>query len=221
MKFQDKIQAIELRKNGLSYSEILKKINVSKSTLSLWLRNIELSDDQQHHLYVTLRQQNAYKLARGRREAKIKLSKKIIKEATAEFIKVKNDAEFVSGLMLYWAEGDKAETTEMVKFTNSDPAMIKFMMGWFRKICTVPENKFRIALHIHSLHCRKDLEVYWSKTTSVPLFQFNKTQIKQTTLKQRRNVLYNGTCSIRICNKNLFRKIKGWKLGFQKKYNLN
>lgn len=221
MKFHDKIRATELRREGRSYSEILKKIKVSKSTLSLWLRHIELSKDQQHHLYVTLRQQNAYNLAKGKREEKIRLTKRIINVALEEFIELMNDTEFIAGLMLYWAEGDKAETTEMVKFTNSDPAMIVFMMKWFRQICNVPENKFRIALHIHNLHCRKDIEKYWSKITKIPLLQFNKTQIKLTTLTQRRNALYDGTCSIRICNKNLFRKIKGWKLGFQKKFNLN
>ena len=46
MKFNDKIAAIGLRKKGKTYSQILKKINVSRSSLSLWLRNIELTDSQ-------------------------------------------------------------------------------------------------------------------------------------------------------------------------------
>jgi len=220
MKLEQKLEAIKLRRKGKSYKEILGRLKVSKSTLSLWLRNVPLTPSQRHRIYITLKQQNAYKLAKKKQAYKLELTKKIIDESINEFEQLKNNHLFIAGLMLYWAEGDKTEANEMVKFSNADTAMIKFMMKWFRQICQVPEKKFRIALHIHELHCRKDIEVYWSKITEIPLGQFNKTQVKPTTLKHRRNPLYNGTCSIRVYNKNLFRKIKGWKLGFQKKFDL-
>jgi hypothetical protein len=95
--------------------------------------------------------------------------------------------------------------------------MIKLMMEWFRKVCRVPEEKFRIGLHIHKLFCRKDVKNYWSKLTKIPLHQFHKTQIKPTSLRHRKNPLYNGTCAIRIESRDLFRRIKGWKLAFLKK----
>ena len=38
MKLNERIEAIRLRKLGKSYSEIRKKVKVSKGTLSLWLR---------------------------------------------------------------------------------------------------------------------------------------------------------------------------------------
>jgi transcriptional regulator with XRE-family HTH domain len=44
-KSVEKTKAIKLRKQGLSYSEIIKKIDVSRSTLSLWLRDISLSNN--------------------------------------------------------------------------------------------------------------------------------------------------------------------------------
>jgi len=122
--------------------------------------------------------------------------------------------------MLYWAEGDKSDEQERVKFSNSDPVMIIFIMEWFRKICKVPENKFRICLHVHELHCRKDMQEYWSKITGIPFSQFYKTQIKPTSLKHRKNKLYNGTCAVTIYNKDLFRRIKGWKSGFLEKMNI-
>lgn len=220
MKMKQKLEAIRLRKTGKSYKEILKRLKVSKSTLSLWLRDIRLTPKQHRRIYVTLRQVNAYRMAKKKQKDKLELTQKIIKESMCEFEKLKDDHLFIAGLMLYWAEGDKTEANEMVKFSNSDPIMIKLLMRWFREACRVPEQKFRIALHIHELHCRKNIEQYWSKITGISVAQFNKTQIKPTALKHRRNPLYDGTCSIRVCNKNLFRKIKGWKLGFQKKFNL-
>lgn len=121
--------------------------------------------------------------------------------------------------MLYWAEG--AKKYESIKFSNSDPDMIKFMMRWFREICQVQEVKFKIALHIHSLLIRRDVEKYWSEVTGIPLTQFQKTYIKQTSLGQRKNILYNGTCVICIYDRDLFRKIMGWKAGFLEKIGIN
>ncbi len=220
MKFKQRQTAETLRKNGASYDEILKSIKVSKSTLSLWLRNITLTDEQKKILYTVPRQKNAYNLAKINQNKKIQVTKAILKESSLEVKNLLDNKLFLSGLMLYWAEGDKSEMIEPVKFTNSDPLMIKLMIRWFKEICEVPEEKIRIALHIHELHNKIEIEKYWSNITGVSLEQFNKTQIKESTIKYRRNMLYEGTCSIRIHNKNLFRKIKGWKIGFQKYFNL-
>ena len=49
-KIEEKNKAIELRKQGLSYKEILEQISVAKSSLSLWLRNVGLSKKQKQRL---------------------------------------------------------------------------------------------------------------------------------------------------------------------------
>jgi len=38
-------QAVELRKQGLSYNQITKIVPVSKSTLSLWLKDVGLTEE--------------------------------------------------------------------------------------------------------------------------------------------------------------------------------
>jgi len=212
MKFTEKIKAIHLRNLGKSYGEIRKKIKVSKGTLSLWLRDIELTPEQKTELKG--RQKSRHWGAKANQGKRIERTKKIIKEAKKEIKHLFKNSLFLSGLMLYWAEGDKSEETEIVKFSNSDPIMIKLIMKWFRKICKVPESKFRVCLHIHKLHCRKNIQEYWSRVTGVPFKQFYKTQIKPTSLGQRKNKLYNGTCAVTVPNRDLFRRIKGWKIGF-------
>lgn len=220
MKSNEKIKAIKLRKLGKSYGEIRKKIRVSKSSLSLWLRDVKLTSEQEKRLYVTLRLKNAYKGAKIKQEKRIKITKQTINKAIKEARRLYKTPLFLAGLMLYWAEGNKSDNVEEVKFNNSDPVMIELIMRWFREICKVPENKFKICLHIHKLHCRKDVKKYWSKITGVPLSQFYKTQVKPTSLRHRKNKLYNGTCTITVHNKELFRKIKGWKMGFLEKINI-
>jgi len=220
MKLEEKIKAIKLRKKGKSYGEILEKMKVSKGTLSLWLRGVRLAPEQYKRLYVTLRRRNAYKAAKSRQEQRVERTRQIIKNAITEIELLKGNHLFLIGLMLYWCEGDKSDKAETVKFSNSDPILIKLMMRWFREVCRVEEKRFRVELHIHSLHCRQGVEKYWADLTDIPLSQFHKTQIKASSLRHRRNRLYNGTCAIRISDKDLFRRIKGWKIGFAKHMSL-
>jgi len=217
MKLDEKDKALRLRKQGKSYSEICKKINVSKGTLSLWLRDIGLTAKQIAELKG--RQKSRYEGAKANQRKRIENTERIISESKQEVRFLYKNPLFLAGLMLYWAEGDKSETLERVGFSNSDPEMIILAMRWFREVCRVPEEKFRIGLFVHELHCRKDVENYWSEIANVPLSQFHKTYVKPTSLGHRRNILYNGTCSVIINNKELFRKIKGWKLGVLEKIN--
>jgi transposase len=46
MKVLEKDKAIELRKQGKTYTEIQKRIPISKSCLSYWLRDIKLNREQ-------------------------------------------------------------------------------------------------------------------------------------------------------------------------------
>ena len=206
MDFSRKIKAIELRKNGSSYSEIRKVLNTSKSTLSNWLKDIELTDGQKTRL--SRLQATGYIGAKANQAKSQAHHNKIREAAKKEALPLSNNVAFVSGLMLYWAEGDKR--TGRVQFSNSDPAMIKLMMKWFRQFCEVPEEKFRIGLFIHSLHINQDYLAFWSKVTGVPASQFNKPYIKPTIFSIRKSRLYEGTCVIKVHSKDLASKILGW-----------
>jgi hypothetical protein len=210
MKYQEKLQAIKLRKEGKSYGIIRKIVKVSKASLSIWLKDVEIRPDIQKEMLIG-REKSRYFAALAKRNDCIKRTKKIVDSAEKEFKHLVKSDLFLSGLLLYWAEGDKKQ--ERVKFANSDKDMIWLMMRWFREVCHVPESKFRIALHIHNLHMKHKVKEYWSKVTGVNQNQFNKVYIKKTTLKHKRIPLYEGTCSIVVCSKELFRKIVGWRRG--------
>lgn len=209
--------ARRLRQSGKSYSEILNVVKVSKSTISVWLRDMPLSQKQIAEL--TGRNKSRYSGSKARQKARIDLTKKIIRQSKIESTNYLNDKLFLSGLMLYWAEGTK-RGGEIVNFSNSDPNMIKLMMKWFRKVCNVKEEKFRIQVHMHSLLHGNVIRNYWSNITGIKQNQFHKLIIKKTSLGHRKNVLYYGTCCIRICDKNLFRKIMGWKIGVLENFGL-
>ena len=197
--------ARKLRKQGLSYSEIRKTVPVAKSTVSRWCRDIELTHKQKARLGALYDMQ-----CQGAKANKIKRTKEIeeIKAiARSEILPISEHEFKIAGLMLYWAEGNK---TEKVGVSNSDIKLVQFMMKWFRQICKVPESKFRAYLNLHSGQDENRIKQYWSKITGLPLSQFGKSYIKKEGTGHRKNILYNGTIRISICNSNLLHRILAW-----------
>ena len=219
MKFAEMQKARTLRSEGLSLKEIKELVPASKSTLSLWLRDIHLTGEQIRNLKT--KQERARQMVGEMKKAeRHKRAKEAHEKGKREFASLLKNPLFLCGLSLYWAEGDK-HRQERVKFTNSDPLMIKIMMRWFREICKVPEAKFRIALHIHDIKMAEDPKSFWSKLTGVRKSQFQKIWVKPSSLRQRRNVLYNGTCGIVVNDRALFRRIGGWKEACHNYFNIS
>lgn len=211
MRFEDKLKAVNLRQKGFSYKEISQKLDLTKSTLSDWLKDIELTSEQKQRL-MTKKLSSGYKGAKSNQRYAEKRRRIIIERAKKEAPSFICNPLFVAGLMLYWAEGSKGRY-ERIEFTNSDPELIRLMMRWFREICHVEEKNFKIYLYLHKFHVRKDVRNFWSAVAGVPLNQFRKDIIKPTIHSQRTNKLYEGTCRISISRVDLFRRIMGWQAG--------
>src|SRR3989344_780806 len=208
-----------MRRKGASYLTILKHVKVSKSSLSLWLRGVYLSEKQKARL-LQGREISRDAASKAKHQHRIEQTAEIVQKSKQDVKSLMHNPLFPVGLALYWAEGTKNQS-EKVQFTNSDEQMVALMMRWFREICLVPESKFRVHMHIHNLHVRTHIENFWSRITGIPRTQFYKTYIKQSSLGFRRNVLYNGTCAIVISNKELLRRIVGWKLGLSEVFNIS
>ena len=142
-----KRKAILLRKSGLSYGSIAKKLGISKSTASLWLYAIKLNYEQRKNLYSNQVKhlntgENSQRNRRAREvniiinEAKTKISKKISLESYRLF-----------GTALYWAEGSK---NKMFHMTNSDPSLIVFWVKWLKKIFNIQPNILKVKANIET-----------------------------------------------------------------------
>lgn len=218
MKKIEKEQAIKLRYEGYSLDEIRMALGVAKSSVSLWVRNIELTDAQKRHLEAKGFFREAVEKRRTSRlineEAKRQL---VIKAAQSSIKKISKKELWLIGVMLYWAEGGK--TQRLVRFSNGDPEMIKIMMAFFRDICEVPEAKFRGYIHIHPHLDHKNAERYWSEISEIPLKQFFKTYRKPNKSSQgKKNSLPCGTCDIYVMDTKLFFQIMGWAEGIFSAY---
>lgn len=213
MKVKEKKLARALRMKGWSLRAISSKIKCSKSVVSVWIRDIKLTDEQIDKLKSNQDKARAraakhpnssrQKWGRIRSAFRSKAEKDIPKRCSKETLKI-------AGSCLYWAEGYNASRNAII-FANTDPRMIKLIMRFFREACKIPEAKFRgkVAIHPH-LHVRK-AERYWSGVSSIPLEQFNKPLLAVSRAsKQKRDTLPFGTFSILIGDVYTCSKIKGW-----------
>lgn len=186
----------KLRLKGLSYREIQEKIPVSKSTISLWCRNVRLGDVQRDRL-------------RKKRDSSLKGIRAIQKmfwqrrcdafEKGVQMVeRMHADTDFIGGLMLYWAEGSKAGH---VILTHSDVRIILFMIRWFHKYFDVSPQHIRINLHLYAGQNERNMKQYWSEMTGVPVSNFQKTRMKREGLGYKRKDLYRGTVRIRVKRK--------------------
>jgi|SRR3989344_6812246 len=216
-RFKEKIKAIELRKKGSSIGEIARKIDVSKSVVSLWCRNIALTKKQIDNLHHKM-MSGSYKgrmiyLEKVRRERKEE-SLKLFNEGLNEIGKMSKRDIFISGVALYWAEGTKALSNEQTAFSNSSPKMIIFILEWFKEICGVSKDRFVIQIRINKIHKNrvKEVEQYWSQLTKLPMIQFTKTILINTVAKKvYTSNDYYGTVRITVRKgTQLRRKIIGW-----------
>ena len=213
-RIEDKFKAQALRRQGLSYREILQTISVSKSTISLWCKDIGLTEKQMLRLLKKKQfgqRKGSLIAAENKRRDRIERTERIKGEARKTLGKLNNRDRFVTGIALYAAEGNKSDGK--AGFSNADPKLIKFMMDWFLIFAKVPIEKMRGAIWLHEGLSEKKSKKFWSDLIDLPLSQFNKTyiaKVKSDSKKIRKNIHQYGVFQIRFSDSAIHRRIMGW-----------
>jgi len=183
----------------MSYSQIIKKIKVSKSSLSLWLRIYPLSQDQ----ISKLRNQNERRIEKYRKTMKQKRENKLRNyylEEKKKLLPLLKKEIYLSGLFLYWGEGNKA-ARHVLSVNNTDPAVMKFYLYWLIKALGVKKDKIHIYLHLYK-DMDKEMEIdYWVKELSLSKNNVSSIYIKEskkTEIDQKG--FGHGTCALVVHN---------------------
>jgi len=218
VKEREKELAIKLRRQGRTYREILMDVQVAKSTLSLWLREVGLSKSQKQRI-------TQKRLRAGLRGAMVKKQQRIdstniIKASAKRDVKHISKRElWLIGVALYWAEGDKEKTwskSSMLRFGNSDPNMVKVYIKWLLSILSVDRSQinFRIALHTNNKHRLLEIEKYWLNVTGFSKKYFQRVTYKKHNPKTNRKNIeanYFGLLNVNVKRSTaLNRKVAGW-----------
>jgi hypothetical protein len=198
----------DLRRLGLSYNEIARIIPVSKGTLSGWCRDLELPLDLRRRLAL-IRPKLDSQIALGPRRRKEALERKAaIRSAAQEEVRWRcADPFWIAGLVAYWSEGSK--TSSDVRFSNSDPGLVRLFIDWSQRF--LEGTGFSARLHLHTGQDERERIEFWSDITGVSTSHFGKTYYKKEGTGHRKNLLYNGTISIRLLgNGSQLQRVLGW-----------
>ena len=164
-KLAERQQARQLRRSGLPLAEIALRVGVSKSSVSLWVRDVEFEP--------------LPRPPRGRRRAPNALQRRklaeidrLVEEGRARIGRLSEREFLVAGVALYAGEGSKRDGA--VKFANTDPRMIAFYCAWLRRFFSVDEERLRVRLYLHEGLDLTASVAYWSDVTGIPPSQFQK-----------------------------------------------
>lgn len=211
MKREERDAARTLRKKGLSMNEIAEKLSVSKASVSAWVRDIPLTSIQRRVLSKNGFSVQAIELRRERRLANTReRHRAAMNEAKAHISTLTRHELLLVGTALYWGEGGKTGRG-MARLANSDPAIIRMTMRFFKEVCNVPLIKFRGHVHTFSHLNAKNAEAYWSEVSGIPRTQFFKTYSKPSVAsKGKKDSTPYGTFQIYVCDTKVLLTIKGW-----------
>ena len=220
----DKQKALLLRLEGLSYNQINKKLGVPKSTLSDWLRNVQLSDRANKRIKDRVWNKSVEALIKRNKHQThlaIERSRSIRNEAKKQIMTIAKRDLFLIGIALYWAEGYKRPkirdgkiiTHHPVSLTNADPNLIKVFLRFLREICDVSDDKIKAGLRIYEHQNAGHLLDFWGRVTGLAVDRFEKFYYgvsKSSLGKRPHNILPYGTIQIRVNNTALYHRIMGW-----------
>jgi hypothetical protein len=205
-------KARELRLQGWTYDQIQVELGCSKSSISLWVRDLPKPErrDPSEQAKLASRKRWEHELA-VRDEARQRT-----KEAAKQAIGGLSARElFLVGVGLYWAEGTKDkpyDRRENVTFVNSDPGMIQVYLSWL-DLLRVERERLRFNVMIHENADVPGAEQYWADLVGADRSTFNKTTLKKhnpKTVRKNTGESYRGCLAIKVLQgADLYRRIEG------------
>ncbi|MFD5777968.1 hypothetical protein [Streptomyces fungicidicus] len=205
-------KARELRLRGWTYDRIQVELGCSKSSISLWVRDLPKPERKRSPEEASAIARRGWEATLRRREEERQRTKQQAKQAVGNLTPREL---FLLGVGLYWAEGSKDkpyDRRENVVFVNSDPGMIQVYLSWL-DILGIERERLRFNVMIHENADVSGAEDYWAELTGADRSAFNKTTLKRHNPKTvRKNVGdgYRGCLVIKVLKSaDLYRRIEG------------
>jgi hypothetical protein len=203
----DRRIAIKLRQEGKSWTYIKDLLSLNRGTLTRWLKDVELTDEQKEKIFKESKVQRIERYivtVKARRQriidsAYLKEKKILGRISKRDFL--------IAGLFLYLGEGSKSDWWRII-ISNSNPTIIRFSVFWLNKILGIPVDQLRIQVHLYyDMDIKKEVN-FWLKTTGLKKSQIIKPYIKKTSSKAIDHATFgHGTCNVYTSNTKLKNKI--------------
>ena len=197
--------------DGLSIKTIAQRLCVSTSSVSLWVRDIELTDTQKAAL---LEQNPAYNrqlngwtvMAARRRSARLQA------QEVGRVLARRREPLHVAGCMLYWAEGDKGRN--QVRLSNSDPELLRLFVSFLRTYFDLGDHEIRLTCHLFAdnIEKQRDIERFWLDLLGLPEANLLKSVVNvysRHSKRKRLNMLPYGTARVVVNRTSVLQSIYG------------
>jgi DNA-binding transcriptional ArsR family regulator len=209
VKTNEQRTACELRAQGRSIREIERALGVSRSSVSGWVRHIQLKEEEQVAL--------AARVGQGRLEAAAR------KSDAARLLRAQFQADgrerarnstssYAMGCMLYWAEGTKSRWS--ASMSNSDCDLLRLFAEFLRVHFEVSDESMRVHCHLFADHAvrQREIEKHWLTTLALPESCLRKTIVNaysKYSSKKRTNKLPFGTSKLSVHSTKIVHTILG------------
>ncbi len=163
-KVREQEEARRLRAAGKTLAEIAEQLHASKSSVSLWVRNVPFTPSKRrygprarYHPWQTRKLREIEEMNQWGADRIGRLTEK---------------AFLAAGAALYAGEGSKRDHS--VRFANTDVAMVQFFCAWLRQFFEIDESRLRVRVYLHQGLDLDAAERFWSEATGIPRAQFRK-----------------------------------------------
>jgi transcriptional regulator with XRE-family HTH domain len=198
-KIEQQEQARVLRAQNLTLADIATRLGVSKSSVSLWVRDVPFTPSKRRH--------GPHRRPHPQRVAKLLEIEKLNKAGRAQFSAMSDEAFLAAGTALYAGEGAKRDGS--VSFANTDPQMVSFFCTWLRHFFEIDESRLRVRVYLHQGLDLEAAEAFWSRVTCVPRSQFHAPYRAVADPTIRRNKHQHGCAYIVYSCTHTHRRIMG------------
>jgi transposase len=209
-------KARQLREQGFAYNQIAAQLGVSKSSVSLWVRDLPRPEGLGYEeccKRVAEGVRRYWAAERPIREAQREATRAA---ATAEIGSLSQRELLIAGAIAYWCEGAKNKPYhrhDRVTFTNSDPALITLFLR-FLEAAGADRNMIIYRVYIHETADVTGAERFWLEVTGADPALFRRSALKRhipQTIRKNVGTDYHGCLRMDVRRSaDLYRRIEGW-----------
>jgi len=192
-----------LRSQGLTMPAIAERLGVSRSSVSLWTRDVPFQPPTRpdRRAWTPDRRPSALHL---RKLAEIEQLQSWGREEVGS---LSRRELLLCGAMLYAGEGGKRDGC--VKLANNDWRLVAFFCTWLRQCFDIDEHRLRAQLYLREGLDLEAAEQFWSRATSIPRSNFGVAYraVPDATIRHSKHV--HGCCTVRYSCSHTHRAVMG------------
>ena len=211
-----RVKARDLREQGFDYRQIAAELGVSKSSVSLWVRDLPRPPGLSYEECRKRSAEGVRKYWAAERPIREAEREAVRATAAAQIGRLSDREILIAGAIAYWCEGGKNKPDRRdgrVNFINSDPALIKLFLR-FLDVAGIGQERLIFRVYIHESADPAAAQRFWLEVTQARPGQFRRPVLKRhnpRTVRKNTGDGYHGCLRIDVLRgTDLYRKIEGW-----------